>query len=93
MADIPQMTHLWQHPRVGRGTFSQNSRWGRDVGSSTPALDFHPGTELKVGFSPDLRIWQKEKANPSFMVNLASLSSPVYVSAEKGTAPRRVVYG
>lgn len=47
---------------------------------------------LKVGFSPDLRIWQKEKANPSFMVNLASLSSPVYVSAEKGTAPRRVVY-
>lgn len=34
---------------------------------------------LKVGFSPDLQIRQKEKANPSFMVNLASSSSPVDV--------------
>lgn len=30
---------------------------------------------LKVGFPRDLQIQQKVKASPSFMVNLASLSS------------------
>lgn len=39
---------------------------------------------LKVGFSPDLQIRQKEKANPSFMVNLASSSSPCMVTRRAG---------
>lgn len=48
MADNLQMTHWWRH--WGVGNLQSEQELGRDVGSSTPALDFHQ--VLKVGVSP-----------------------------------------